>query len=142
VKVKTERYIFQGEINEVFARKLDGFHNEFVETMLLCGVDFAGTPLDEIKMTKNPKYDLGYYQKVVGGILKIDPSIFVCAIDDKGELLAEMYFTHLDDGKDINHIFLLQNVYQWENSAHYCSQVWNLNPTNMCNINHYWNETH
>lgn len=138
--MKTESYIFRGEINELFAEKLHGFHDEFVETMLLCGVDLVGTALDEVKMTKNPKYDLNYYQKIVGGLLKVDPSVFVCAIDEEGGLLAEMFFTHLNNGKDINSIFLLQNVYNWETSSHYCSQVWSLNPTSTCNINYYWSE--
>ena len=138
----TERHIFSGEINDFFADKLHSFHDEFVETMLLCGVDKVGTALDEIKMTKNPTYDLNYYQKIVGGLLEVEPSIFVCAIDENGELLAEMYYTYLNNGKDVDDIFLLQNVYHWENAAHFCAQVWSLNCSNMCNINHYWNETY
>ena len=142
MKSTTERYIFRGEINEYFAEKLHGFHDDFVETMLICGVDLVGTPLEEIKMSKNPKYDMNYYKRVVGGILKFPPSIFVCAIDENSELLAEMFITHLNNNKDINDIFLLQNVYHWETANHYCAQVWLLNDSNMCNINHYWNEAY
>lgn len=142
MQASVERYIFSGEINVFFAEKLESFHSLFVETMLLCGVDKVGTGIDQIKMTKNPAHGLDYYKKVVGGILEVEPSIFVCAIDEDGELLAEMYYTYLNNDKDIDDIFLLQNVYHWESSAHFCAQVWSLKEPNMCNINHYWNETY
>lgn len=137
----THKYIFQGEINDYFADRIHEFHDNFVETMLLCGADKLGTPLDEIKMTKNPKYDLKYYKKIVGGILKFPPSLSVCAIDENCELLAELTYFYLNDKKNIKDIFLLQNVYHWQGlSSHYCSQIWLLNKTNMCNIEQYWNE--
>lgn len=135
------RYIFQGEINHLFAERIHEFHEYFIETMLLCGVDKIGARLDEIKMTKNPKYNLKYYKKIVGGILKFPPELFVCAIDENNDLLAELMYFHLNDSKTIDDIFLLQNVYNWNGAAsHYCSQVWLLNKTNMCNIEQYWND--
>lgn len=136
--MKTERHIFQGEINEIFADKLHGFHDLYVETMLLCGVDKVGTPLDEIKMTKNPHYGMPFYKRIVGGLLKFPPSVFCCGIDENGELLAEMFFTHLDNGDDVQGVFLLQNVYHWESPDYYCSQVWQLKTDNQDYINEYW----
>lgn len=136
--MKTERHIFQGEINEFFADKLHGFHNDYVETMLLCGVDNLGTPLDEIKMTKNPNHDMPFYKRLVGGFLTLDPSVFSCGIDQNGELLAEMFFTYLNNGKDVRGVFLLQNVYHWESPDYYCSQVWSLKTNSLTEINNYW----
>lgn len=142
MQTNAERHIFSGEINDFFAEKLHSFHELFVNSMLLCGVDKVGTAIDQIKMTKNPAHNLDYYQKVVGGILKIEPSVSVCAIDKNGELLAEMYYTYLNNGKEIEGAFLLQNIYHWESPSYFCAQVWSLRDSNMCNINHYWNETH
>lgn len=138
--METIRHIISGEVNNYFADKLHQFHDDFVETMLLCGVDAPGTALDKIKMTKNPNFSMPYYKKVVGGLLKFPPQIYVTAIDEFGEVLAECFFTHLNDSKLVNSIFLLQNVYHWESSDLFCAQVWQLKPENMCNINRYWYE--
>ncbi len=138
--METKRHIFSGEINNYFADKLHGFHDRFVETMLLCGVDKPGTALDEIKMTKNPSFTMAYYKKIVGGLLKFQPEIYICCIDENYELLAECYLTHLDNKKDIDDIYLLQNVFNWDRTGLFCAQVWKLKENNMCNINRYWNE--
>ena len=134
----TERHIFQGEVNLLFSEKLHDFHDSFVETMLLCGVDKPGTALNKIKMTKNPKYNLDYYKKIVGGLMKFSPNIYSCCINEDGELVAEMCFTYLNDEKYVDGIFLLQNVYYWENSDLFCAQVWQLRDIDLFNINNFW----
>ena len=137
----TERHIFQGQANLLFSEKLHEFHDSFVETMLLCGVDHPGTALDKIKMTKNPKYGLDYYKKIVGGLLKFSPNIYTCCINESNDLLAEMYFTYLNDNKSVDGVFLLQNVYFWENSSMFCAQVWELRDVDLFSINNYWLNT-
>tara|TARA_B100000212_G_scaffold341984_1_gene326990 strand:- start:17941 stop:18357 length:417 start_codon:yes stop_codon:yes gene_type:complete len=136
--LKTERHFFLGEANEFFAEKLHSFHDLFVETMLLCGVDEPGTSLDKIKLTKNPAHNLKYYKKIVGGLLKFPPSISISCIDQHQNLIAEMFFTHLDNGKDINGIFLTQNVYHWDGTDLYCVQVWSLKDIDLYYINNHW----
>lgn len=136
--MRTERHIFQGQANLFFSEKLHGFHEAFVETMLLCGVDKPGTALDKIKMTKNPAYKINYYKKVVGGLLKFQPNIYICCTNESQEMLAEMYFTYLDNQKDIDGTFLIQNVYNWDNSSMFCAQVWQLKPVDLFTINNFW----
>ncbi len=106
--------------------------------MLLCGVDEPGTSLDKIKLTKNPAHNLKYYKKIVGGLLKFPPSISISCIDQHQNLIAEMFFTHLDNGKDINGIFLTQNVYHWDGTDLYCVQVWSLKDIDLYYINNHW----
>jgi len=91
-------------------------------------------------MTKNPKFQMPYFKKVVGGILKFDPGIYISCKDELDNLLAECFFFHLNDGKLLNDVFLLQNVYNWNASNLYCAQIWKLKPVSMCNINTYWHE--
>ena len=136
--MKTERHIFQGQANLLFSEKLHGFHEAFVKTMLLCGVDKPGAALDEIKMTKNPAYEINYYKKIVGGLLKFPPNIYICCINELQEMLAEMYLTYLNNKKNINGIFLVQNVYNWDNSSMFCAQVWQLKQADLSTINNYW----
>ena len=136
--MKTERHFFLGEANELFAEKLHVFHDLFVETMLLCGVDKPGTALDKIKLTKNPAYNLNYYKKVVGGLLKFPPNISVCCSDSYGEIIAEMFFTNLNNGKDIDSIFLTQNVYRWDNTDLFSAQVWQVKDADLYYINSFW----
>lgn len=148
--MQTIRHIFSGEINDYFAEKLHSFHDNYVETMLLCGVDKPGTPLDKIKMTKNPSFTMQYYKKVVGGLLKFQPEVYVSCIDELGTILAECTFTYLNDKKHVNSIFLLQNVYNWDSTSLSCAQVWRIKEPstlgaseiaeNMCNINRYWHD--
>lgn len=134
----TERYIFEGEIEDFFSDKIHQFHDQFVDEMLLCGVDLVGTPLGEIKMTKIHRYEMPFYQKIIGGLLEFPPDVFACAIDRKNSLIAELFFTKLDDKKDMNEVFLLQNVYQWESDQYYCSQVWRLKNQSVKEIKEYW----
>tara|TARA_Y100000589_G_C27097933_1_gene606784 strand:+ start:640 stop:1059 length:420 start_codon:yes stop_codon:yes gene_type:complete len=134
----TEKYIFEGEIEDFFNEKVHRFHDEFVDEVLLCGVDLVGTPLDQIKMTKNYKYKIPFYEKIVGGLLKFPPDILACAIDRKNKLVAELFFTKLDNNADVIDTFLLQNVYQWESDKYYCSQVWKLRDSRLDEIKEYW----
>ena len=134
----TERHIFRGEISEGFATLVHDFHERFVDKMLICGVDKPGTALDSIKMTKNPNYGLDYYKKIVGGLMKFDPNIYVCAINEQNNLLAEMFLTRLNDKKTINNVFLMQNVYNWEGTNLFCAQVWKLKNNDLLDLNNYW----
>ena len=136
--LKAERHFFLGEANQLFSEKLHSFHELFVESMLLCGVDKPGAPLDEIKMTKNPKYNLKYYKKIVGGILKFAPLISVYCADAEDNILAEMHFTYLNDKKNIDGIFLTQNVYNWDNTNLFCAQVWQLKDVDLYYVNQHW----
>jgi hypothetical protein len=117
---------------------LHEFHEQYIEEMLICGVDKPGTPLDKIKMTKNPKYDLGYYKKIVGGIQKFDPFCKVVARVNSENILADMNYVYLNNNKDIRGIFLLQNVYNWDGKNLFSAQVWGVKNISEDLINQYW----
>lgn len=135
--MKTTKHLFYGEINIFFAQKLKDFHDEFVETMLLCGVDKPGKSLEEIKMTKNPNFNMSYFKKLIGGILKFSPAIEI-SCEQEGHLLAECSFFRLNDRKQLDGIFLLQNIYHWDQSDLFCAQIWKLKATDISQINNFW----
>lgn len=118
------------------------FHEQYVEEMLICGVDKPGTPLDKIKMTKNPNYDLGYYKKIVGGIQKFEPFCRVVARLDCENTLADMSYIYLNNNKDVEGIFLLQNVYNWDGKNLFSAQVWAVKNMPEHLINQYWSIDH
>jgi len=136
--LKTSKHLFYGEINIFFAQKLKDFHDEFVETMLLCGVDKPGKSLEEIKMTKNPSFNMPYFKKLIGGILKFSPEIQISCEDELGNLLAECDFFHLNDRRQLDDIFLLQKIYHWDRSDLFCAQIWKLKATGISEINNFW----
>ena len=50
----SEQHIFK-DVENIFSDKIHTFHNAFVDCSLLVGLDEPNTPLDKVKMTKNPK---------------------------------------------------------------------------------------
>ena len=117
---------------------LHEFHEQYIEEMLICGVDKLGTSLDKIKMTKNPRYDLAYYKKIVGGIQKFEPFCKVVARLDCENILADMNYFYLNNKKDVEGIFLLQNVYNWDGENLFSAQVWAVKNMPKDLINEYW----
>ena len=134
----TKLHIIEGEVQLLFSGMLHGFHQNYIEEMLICGVDKVGTPIDKIKMTKNPRYDLNYYKKIVGGFQKVKPFCKVIARIDQDNPLADMNFTYLNNNKDIDDIFLLQNVYNWDREDLFSAQIWGLKNISQKLINQYW----
>lgn len=137
--MKRETYIYSSEAISYFANKLRAFHEKFVDTLLLSGLDQKNTDIESIKFTKNPSYNLKYYQKIVGGIKNEKPSIKIEALDQEG-LHAECYVTHLSCDKYINNPFFTQNVMNWGGSPKTCYQIWKLKETSLKNINNFWKE--
>ena len=63
-----EKHIFR-DADFVFTEKVHSFHDKYIDCFLLIGIDSPEVPLDEVKMTKNPKFSHLYYQRIMGGIL-------------------------------------------------------------------------
>ena len=70
--------------------------------------------------------------------MKFDPNIYICAINEENNRLAEMFLTRLNDQKTINDVFLIQNVYNWDGTNLFCAQVWKLKNNNLLDLNNYW----
>ena len=132
------QFIIQGEIDCYFANKLHLFHQNFVEEMLLCGVSDATASIDRVKMSKNPKYSIKYYKKIIGGLLKFEPLTSILARDSYGQKLAECTVNHLNDERFIFNNFLVQKVYKWEGSDSMSTQVWKLKNKPIYCLKQYW----
>lgn len=134
--LKPEKHIFKN-VEQFFSEKIHSFHDDFVDCSLLTGIDKPEAKLDEIKMTKNPKFTLLYYKRIVGGLLKHKPlSIIKCLDEDK--LIADCGIYYLNNQKDIDGFFYTQNVSNWNGSDKTCFQVWRLKENNFKNINKHW----
>ena len=129
----TEKYIFNGDAVEIFHKKLDGLHEEYVYHLLLSGVAPKGTDLESIKMTKNPEVSRKYCEKVVGGLLNIEPNI-TATLEEDGRTRLQCIFTQITDG----HLFMIQNIMDWPQIGNFSCQVWYLGETTANQIKEIW----
>tara|TARA_Y100001938_G_C8080582_1_gene428791 strand:- start:1912 stop:2322 length:411 start_codon:yes stop_codon:yes gene_type:complete len=133
------QYIFDTETSEVFYEKLEELHDKYVYHLILNGVAEKGTHLESIKMTKNPQANKKYCEKVVGGLLNIKPKILIKLVQNKKTKL-ECILTHINDKKDFNHIYMIQNVMDWPEQDKFSCQIWYLGETSVKQIEEIWNK--
>ena len=131
-----ERFIYSADAEDSFYSKLDGVHDRYVYHLLLSGVAEKGQDLESVKMTKNPTVSKKYCERVVGGLVNIKPQIILKLAED-GFTRLECVFTHVNDQKEINHLFMIQNVMDWPALGKYSCQVWYLGETNLFQIKEY-----
>ena len=134
-----KRYIFNADVEEAFFSKLDSLHDKYVYHLLLSGVAPVGANLESIKMTKNPETSEKYCERVVGGFLNIKPQIIVKFIEDKKTKL-ECIFTHINNNRNLNLLYMIQNVVDWPKLGHFSCQVWYLGDTTLFEVNEHWNK--
>lgn len=131
-----EQHIFK-DVENIFSDKIHTFHNAFVDCSLLVGLDEPNTPLDKVKMTKNPKFTLLYYKRIVGGILSNLPLVKIKSFSD--HILKSYCAIHyLNNEKDIDDFFYIQNVMNWAGTNQTCFQVWKLHYSSIFEINKHW----
>jgi len=82
-----EKHIFK-DAEHFFTERIHSFHDKFVDCSLLTGVDKPEAKLDKIKMTKNPKFTLLYYKRIVGGLQKNKPLSIIRSFN-KEQLVAD-----------------------------------------------------
>lgn len=131
-----ERFIYDGCAENSFYNKLDGIHDKYVYHLLLSGVAEKGQDLESIKMTKSPTVSRKYCERVVGGLVNLKPQIILELVEDKLAKL-ECIFTHVNDDKELNHLFMIQNVMDWPELGKYSCQVWYLGETNLFEVKEY-----
>jgi len=136
--VTTEQYIFNGDAEKLFYKKLGSLHDKYVYHLLLSGVAPKGTDLESIKMTKSPEINEKYCERVVGGLVNIKPQIIIRFVEDKLTRL-ECVFTHIDDKEHINHLYMIQNVMDWPQLGNFSCQVWYLGEASVDQIKEHWN---
>jgi hypothetical protein len=132
-----EKYIFNWDASEAFYEKLESLHDEYVYHLLLSGVAPLGTDLESIKMTKNPDVSLAYCQRVVGGLKNIGPHVEASLMEDK-KVKLECIFTHINDKKAINYLYMIQNVMNWPQLEVFSCQIWYLGETGVNQIKQHW----
>ena len=134
--IATEKHVFK-DVESYFADKIHSFHDKYSDCFLLIGIDAPNTPLDEVKMTKNPEYPLLYYQRIVGGIMSSSPLITIKSFS-KDNLSSHCAIYYLNNDQDIEDFFFTQNVCRWENTNQTCFQVWRLKYLSVFDMNDHW----
>ena len=132
----SRQYIFNADAQIDFYKRLDNLHDKYVYLLLLNGVAEKGSDLESIKMTKNPTVSKKYCERVVGGLVNLKPQIILKLEEDKLTRL-ECIFTHINDNKALNHLFMIQNVMDWPQLGKYSCQIWYLGETNLFQIKEY-----
>ena len=125
------------DCESIFSKKLHSFHDQYVDDWLLLGVSLNHTSLDSVKMTKNPKFKLLYFKRIVGGIMANKPLIKVLNIKNE-EILSSCEIFYLNNYSDIEDFYMLQKVYNWKHEGMCCQQVWQLKITNLFDANNHW----
>ena len=131
---KTHQYVFTGDVEEVFFRKLDELHDLYVNRLIMTGVADIGTDIESIKMSRL-RHDLKYCQRLIGGLLNTPPNIAVKGMN------IECAFTYLNDDEYLDNVYMLQNVYDWPARGKFSCQVWLIGLGTIDQINNLWNDT-
>jgi|TARA_Y100000310_G_C20683035_1_gene817175 hypothetical protein len=134
-----EQYIFSADAKELFYDKLSSLHDDYVYHLLLSGVARKGANLESIKMTKSPRVNRKYCERVVGGLVNLKPEITVKLTEDRTTRL-ECFFTKINDDEYLNHVYMIQNVMDWPQIDNFSCQVWYMGETNMKEIKAHWDE--
>ena len=133
------QYIFNADAQKDFYKRLDNLHDKYVYLLLLNGVAEKGSDLESIKMTKNPNASLKYCKRVVGGLTNVKPQI-IARLTEDGLIRLECIFTHIYDGKILNHLYMIQNVMDWPQIGKFSCQIWYLGETGLSQVEKIWNE--
>lgn len=134
----SEIYIFNSEVTDFFFQKLDALHDKYVYHLLMSGLAPKGADLESIKMTKNPRINRKYCERVVGGLTNIKPQIIVRLLEDR-QLKLECIFTKIDDNEYLNHLYMIQNVIDWPKLDNFSCQIWYLGEIGLNQIKKHWN---
>lgn len=131
-----ETHIFK-DCENYFEGKIHSFHENFVKHFLLIGVDKKNTPLEEVKMTKNPAYSTLYFSRIIGGIQESPPLISVKNFL-KEKIVSNCVIYYLNNDQDIDNFYMTQNIYNWNGSNLVCFQVWEMKCYNLIELNDHW----
>ncbi len=134
-----EQFIYDTQAQELFYEKLDDFHDKYVYHLLFNGLAKKGEGLESIKMTKNPDASIAYCRRVIGGLVNVKPEVIVRLTEDRQTKL-ECIFTHINNGENINHLYMIQNVIDWPQRNKYSCQIWYLGLTTMTQVKGHWSE--
>jgi len=132
----TVRHVYS-DAEEVFRKKISEFHEKFVDCFLLTGLADEQTPLEEIKMTKNPKFTMLYYKRIVGGIMKHSP-IFCAQSFISSKLNASCNIYYLNNDKDIEDFFLYQRVGNPTTPDKILVSIWKMHFHALTEFNDFW----
>ena len=134
--ITQERHIFK-DAKSYFNEKIDSFSEIYVDSFLLIGIDSPNTPLEEIRMTKNPSHSNLYYKRIINALKYINP--FVICESFLGNTLdssCEIYY--LNNYQDIEDFYMVHRVYNWEGTSNTSCQVLKLSKGYAFDMNNHW----
>jgi len=131
-----ERHIFK-DCESYFSKKLDAFHQIYVDAFLMIGVDKPNKKLQDIEATRNPQYSELHYKRIIQGLLATDPLIS-CKLFVKKKLNVSCSLYYLNNNQDIEDLYMVQQSNRWNDSDLSCYQIWKLYRSNIFDINNHW----
>ena len=132
-----EQYIFDASAQSIFYERLNAFHDKYARYLLLNGVAQKGADLESIKMVKNPLAPPHYCRVVVGGFTRVRPNAVVKLTEGRATNL-ECIFTYLNNDKELNCVFMMQNVMNWPQLGKFSCQIWCLSEISVSTIKEHW----
>ena len=127
------------DADNIFSEKISVFHDFFVDSFLVTGIDKELAPLDEIKMTKNPNFSMLYYKRIVGGVMATKPLLIIQSFLNSS-LHTSCNIYYLNNNNDIDDFFLYQKVRNWGGSKKTCHQLWRMEYISLKDMHEFWLE--
>lgn len=122
-----------------FSETLHEFHEVFIDDFILLGVAQEETPLDEVPFIKSPHYPQKFFERVVGGLMASNKSLFNALHFMDGDLKAFCALLYLNNEQEIDDFFWFQKVFDWERQNTSSFQVWSLkNSVSLNDMNDHW----
>ena len=123
----------------IFSEKISAFHDFFVDSFLVTGIDKELASLDKIKMTKNHNFSMLYYKRIVGGIMATKPLLTIQSFLNSS-LHTSCNIYYLNNNNDIDDFFLYQKVRNWDGSKKTCHQLWRMEYISLKDMHEFWLE--
>ena len=132
----TVRHVYT-DVEDIYREKISKFHEKFVDCFLLTGIGGKNTPLDEVKMTKSPKFTMLYYKRIVGGLIKHKPILSAQSFISSN-LNASCNIYYLNNDKDIEDFFIYQRVNNPNEPTKILISIWKLHFHALTEFNDFW----
>ena len=117
--------IYLDEANLDFYEKLEFFHEQLVDKMLMCGVADNGADLEEIPFSKTSGHPYEFYQALVFVAKRLRNNFSVRLITQK-RLELECLFFDFSPPNYAPQVYMIQNVMDWTNKNNFSCQFWEL----------------
>ena len=137
----TEKFVFISrdgdDVTKIFGQKVFGFHEEYLDELLLSGLGDPDDCMSSLKMQKNPEFDDKYFQELVSSLQSVQP-LFISTLIHDSEIDSYLSVFYITD-EELEGFYLLQQIHDWCDTGDTSYQVWSISKeSNLYEMLDYW----